>query len=251
VHIRFDDVSVRYPGASIPAVAHVSFMVAPGERVGLLGPSGSGKTTLLNVAAGLVTATSGTLFRDDAALGSLLGPTRRRSDSAVGMVHQQLNLVGSLRVVHNVNAGALGTWSASKSIRSLWFGAQELEDAKVALQRLGIGDKIRTRTSELSGGQQQRVALARVLRQRPKVLLADEPVSAVDPAWSAEVLTVLTEEVRSRNACLLVSLHDVDLAFRFCDRLIGLRNGSIAFDQSSADVTKQQIHELYSLESVS
>jgi phosphonate transport system ATP-binding protein len=251
VHIRFDDVSVRYPGAQSPAIDHVSFAVAPGERVGLLGPSGSGKTTLLNVAAGLVHPSAGTLFRDDVPLGSFVGRARRSSDASVGMVHQQLNLVGSLRVVHNVNAGALGTWSLQKSIRSLWFGAHELDEAQVALQRLGIGDKVRARTSELSGGQQQRVALARVLRQRPEVLLADEPVSAIDPAWSAEVLTVLTEEVTSRSASLLVSLHDVDLAFRFCDRLIGLRDGSVAFDLPSSDVSTTQIHDLYSLQSAS
>jgi phosphonate transport system ATP-binding protein len=248
VQLAFDSVGVRYPGADTPAVAGVSFSVAPGERVGLLGSSGSGKTTLLNVAAGLVMPTTGVATRDGIPLDSLAGSARRKSDIQVGMVHQQLSLVGSLKVIHNVNAGALGTWSFGRAIRSLWFGGLDAESAKTALARLGIADKLSARTSELSGGQQQRVALARVLRQCPELLLADEPVSAVDPAWSTEVLTVLTEEVTGRNASLLVSLHDVELALQFCDRLVGLRHGRVVFDLPTTDVSRVQLASLYVLD---
>jgi phosphonate transport system ATP-binding protein len=248
VIVTFDQVGVRYGGAAEPAVHQVSFTVSPGERVGLLGPSGSGKTTLLNVAAGLVTTTEGRFLRDGQPLSSLSGSKRRSSNAQVGMVHQQLNLTPSLRVVHNVNAGVLGQWSFARSLRSLWFGALDQSVASEALERLGIADKLHTRTSDLSGGQQQRVALARVLRQQPKVLIADEPVSAVDPAWSAEVLSVLSSEVSVRQASLLVSLHDVGLATQFCDRLIGLRAGRISFDLPTREVTEAQIASLYQLD---
>jgi phosphonate transport system ATP-binding protein len=250
VILTFDHVGVRYPGADADAVNDISFTVSPGERVGLLGPSGSGKTTLLNVAAGLVTPTEGQLLRNTIPLTTMSGSVRRNSDATVGMVHQQLNLTGSLWVVHNVNAGMLGQWSLVRSLRSLWFGSLDQEKARAALDRLGIADKLKTRTEDLSGGQQQRVALARVLRQQPELLVADEPVSAVDPAWSNEVLFILSTEVAVREASLLVSLHDVDLALQFCDRLIGLRNGSIAFDLPTQQVSTEQISSLYSLDRV-
>jgi phosphonate transport system ATP-binding protein len=250
VVLTFDHIGVRYPGADAHAVDDISFTVSPGERVGLLGPSGSGKTTLLNVAAGLVAPTAGQVLRDGIALNTMGASARRSSDAHVGMVHQQLNLTGSLWVVHNVNAGVLGQWSLAKSLRSLWFGSLDQEKARAALDRLGIADKLKTRTDDLSGGQQQRVALARVLRQQPELLVADEPVSAVDPAWSYEVLSILSSEVAVRDAALLVSLHDVELALQFCDRLIGLRNGSIAFDLPTAQVSTAQISSLYSLDRV-
>jgi phosphonate transport system ATP-binding protein len=250
VILTFDRIGVRYPGADDFAVRDVSFTVSPGERVGLLGSSGSGKTTLLNVAAGLVTPTYGSLLRNSVALSTMSGSTRRASDAQVGMVHQQLNLTGSLWVVHNVNAGVLGQWSLARSLRSLWFGSLDQDKAREALDRLGIADKLKTRTADLSGGQQQRVALARVLRQQPKLLVADEPVSAVDPAWSDEVLSILSDEVATRHTSLLVSLHDVDLAKQFCDRLIGLRAGAIAFDLPTSQVSTEQITSLYSLDRI-
>jgi phosphonate transport system ATP-binding protein len=228
-------------------VRDVSFTVRPGERVGLLGSSGSGKTTLLNVAAGLVSATNGAVLRNDVALDAMSSGARRASDARVGMVHQQLNLVRSLSVVNNVNAGLLGHWSTMRALRSLWVTPHDLAGAEAILQRLGIADKAKSRVADLSGGQQQRVALARVLRQEPSLLLADEPVSAVDPAWSEEVLTVLSAEVSNRGAALLLSLHDVGLAQRWCDRLIGLSSGEIVFDLPTSQVTSAQLSGLYDL----
>ncbi len=245
---RFDHIDVRYPGAAFNAVTDVSFTVNPGERVGLLGPSGSGKTTLLNVAAGVVTPTAGRVLRNGVELNDMRASQRRASDALVGMVHQQLNLTGSLQVIHNVNAGLLGLWSPIKSIRSLWFGAVDQAEATAALERLGIADRLRARTSDLSGGQQQRVAVARVLRQQPELLIADEPVSAVDPAWSDEVLSILGHEVAARNASLLVSLHDVALAQRHCTRLIGLRSGRVVFDNPTEKVAEADIKALYFLD---
>ncbi len=241
--LEFDRLSVRY-GEGAPAVQGISLRVARAERVVLLGPSGSGKTTLLNVAAGIVAPTAGSwrLFGVDPLA---LRPRSLRSLRAhVGMVHQQLHLVAPLKVIHNVNAGALGSWSMSRAVRSL-LRPVEPSLAVAVLDRLGIGEKAFARTSSLSGGQQQRVALARVLRQQPNLILADEPVSAVDPTWSAEVLRLLGEEVRERHAAVVIALHDVELARSFGDRLVGVRDGRVIFDGPPSAVTDDMISALY------
>ena len=218
--------------------------VAAGERVALVGPSGAGKTTVLRLCTAGVRPTSGrveVLGRDlDAASRDDLRDVRRR----VGTVYQQLHLVGPLRVVHNVNAGRLGTWSRRRSLRSL-VRPVEAGVARDALARVGIGDKLYERTDRLSGGEQQRVALARVLVQEPELILADEPVSSLDPARGEEVMDLLSEVVAGRGRTLLVSLHDFDLARRRCDRIVGVKAGRVAFDLPAAEVTDDLGAELY------
>ncbi len=236
------DLGISYGGTDVVRRMHLA--VAPGERVGLIGPSGAGKTSVLNAIAGIVTPTEGSieLFGENPNAGARRAMRERAH--RVGMVHQQLFLTPRLRVVHNVNAGRLATWS---SVKSLWSLLRPVGVAQVAevLTRVGIADKIHARTDSLSGGQQQRVALARVLLQQPDLFLADEPVSAVDPAWSRRVLEELTIDVRMRNASLLVVLHDVELAKQFCDRLIGMRNGEVVFDEATLNVSAQMIDHLY------
>ncbi len=241
--LHLQDVTVCYDAKSC-ALQGITLRVERGERVALLGPSGSGKTTILNVCAGIVAPTSGQIDVLAEDLSLLRNSERRLLRARVGMVHQQLHLVPPLKVIHNVNAGRLGQWSTFRALRSL-VRPVELDESRAVLARLGIEDKVFSRVSALSGGQQQRVAMARVLRQQPELVLADEPVSAVDPSWSAEVLRLLGEEVRERTATLVVALHDVGLARQFCDRLIGVRGGRIVFDGSSAAVTDGQIEELY------
>jgi phosphonate transport system ATP-binding protein len=246
--VQLGSVTVRYATGDRSAVSHVSFSVHAGEIVGLLGPSGAGKSTILNVIAGIVAPTEGTvqvLGSDPAELGS---KALRELRSRVAMVHQQLALVPSLRVVHNVNAARLGSWSRHKACASL-LRPRELAEVHQILETLGIADKLHARTSSLSGGQQQRVALARVLHQRADLLLADEPVSAVDPGWANEVLALLTAEVRERGCPAVVSLHDPELAKRWCTRLIGFREGVIVFDSVPSDVTGTNLAELYGIES--
>jgi phosphonate transport system ATP-binding protein len=241
--LTLDQIVVRYD-ATTTAVDGVSISVRRGERVALLGPSGSGKSTLLNVIAGVVPPTRGTITVLGVQPSTLHGRVLRSLRARVGMVHQQLHLVPTLKVIHNVNAGRLGRWSGPTALRSL-LRPVEFDDALAVLGQLGIADKATVRTSSLSGGQQQRVALARVLRQQPDVILADEPVSAVDPTWSSEVLTLLTKEVHTRGATLVVALHDVRLAREFCDRLVGIRHGRVVFDRPVADVDDQTIDALY------
>jgi len=219
--------------------------VFAGERVALVGPSGAGKTTALRLCTASTVATAGTasvLGRDLArASPKELKQVRQR----VGTINQQLHLVGPLRVVHNVNAGRLGSWSRSRALRSL-IRPVGLSEARDALARVGIADKLLERTDRLSGGEQQRVALARVLVQGPELILADEPVSSLDPARAEEVMELLAELVVDRT--LLVSLHDFALARRRCDRIVGIRKGRVAFDLPAREVTDEIGHDLYRIE---
>ena len=221
--------------------------VQAGERVALVGPSGAGKTTVLRLCTGSVRPSAGrveVLGHDlDAAPTEELRAMRRR----VGSVYQQLHLVGPLRVVHNVNAGRLGTWSRRRALRSL-VKPVDVDAARDALARVGIASKLFERTDRLSGGEQQRVALARVLVQGPELILADEPVSSLDPARAEEVMDLLTDVVADRTRTMLVSLHDFGLARRRCDRIVGVRAGRVAFDLPAGDVTDDLGAALYRIE---
>lgn len=240
--VELHDVTVRY--GRLLALDAVTLSVPRGQRVGLVGPSGAGKSTLLGVLGGLVPVTSGrveVLGLDPARLGRT---ELRRLQARIGAVQQQLHLVGPLRVVHNVNAGRLGQWSTRRALWSL-VRPQGLPQARAALNRVGLADRLHDRTDTLSGGQQQRVALARVVAQDPELVLADEPVSSLDPVLSEEVLELLSAVVTERGRSLVASLHDLALARRWCDRIVGIRDGTVLFDLPAADVTGRHGAELY------
>lgn len=240
--VAFRGVSVEF--GDHRALADVDLRIREGEKVALVGPSGAGKTSLLRLCTGSLAPSRG----DVSVLGESLrgiSPARLRSvNRRIGSVHQHLDLVGPLRVVHNVNAGRLGAWSLP---RALWSLVRPVEQdlAREALDSVGIGGKLFARTDRLSGGEQQRVALARVLVQEPDLILADEPVSSLDPARSEAVMRLLTEVVAGQRRTLLVSLHDFAVARRTCDRLIGIRSGRIVFDSPAAEVTERTGDDLY------
>jgi phosphonate transport system ATP-binding protein len=221
--------------------------VAAGERVALVGPSGAGKTTILRLCTGSVRANTGRVEVLGHDLGHVTPDELRDLRRRVGTVYQQLNLVGPLRVVHNVNAGRLGAWSRRRALRSLVRPVQ-VDEARHALTRVGIAEKLYERTDRLSGGEQQRVALARVLVQEPELILADEPVSSLDPARAEEVMDLLGEVVADSGRTLLVSLHDFGLARRRCDRIVGVRAGRVAFDLPAGEVTDELGVALYRIE---
>lgn len=229
------------------ALDGIDLEVRSGERVALVGPSGAGKTTVLNLCNATIAPTIGSvsvLGHDlEAASPTELRALRRR----IGTVYQQLHLVGPLRVVHNVNAGRLGSWTTARALRSL-VRPVEAAAARQALAQVGIADKIHERTDRLSGGEQQRVALARVLVQRPALILADEPVASLDPARAEEVMDLLGSVVEEGTGTLLVSLHDFDLARRRCDRVVGLRSGRILFDLPAGEVTDDAGTDLYRID---
>lgn len=228
----------------VRALAPLSFDIQPGERVALAGPSGSGKTTLLYVLAGIIQPDEGQLYIKGQLL-SGLQPGRELS-RLVGTIHQQYDLVPHLPVIHNVLAGRLGEWGLLRSLVSLVW-PQDRHLAETALGQLGIADKVHQRTSHLSGGEKQRVAIARVMVQSPSVVLADEPVASLDPARAEEMLRLLTDLTTSAGKTLIVSLHSPYLIQKYCSRVIGLRNGQMAFDVPSSEVTEPLLDQLYDL----
>jgi phosphonate transport system ATP-binding protein len=165
----------------------------------------------------------------------------------VGMVHQQYDLVSSLPVIHNVLAGRLGQWSLAGSALSLIW-PRERHLAEDALARLGIGDKAGQRTSRLSGGEQQRVAIARLMVQSPHIILADEPVSSLDPALAEEMMRLLADLVEGTGRTFIASLHSPYLIKKYCTRVIGLRRGQVQFDLPAAELSEAVLDRLYDLD---
>jgi len=227
------------------AVDGVDLEVERGERVALIGPSGAGKTTLFRMLNCTLRPTAGKLWINGDAVSDLHGKRLRSVRRKIGTIYQQHNLVPRLRVVHNVLSGNLGSWSTLRSLASL-LRPQGLEMAYRALRQGGIEEKIFHRTDELSGGQQQRVAIARVLIQDPEVILADEPVSSVDPSLAAVIVKLLLDISQDTHKTLLMNLHSVDLALAYFPRVIGIKKGRPLFDLPPDKVSEELLAELYS-----
>lgn len=243
---RLTEVSVFYNGH--PALDRISLDVAPGGAVGLVGPSGSGKTTLLRLLNGAVRPDRGRVEFNGRALSSLSPGELRRVRASVGFVHQDLRLMPNLSVAQNVIAGRLGRLSFPASARALLFPSKEyLLEAHAILERVGIPEKLYQRSDTLSGGQRQRVAIARALFQEPAAILADEPVSSVDPARARDTVGLLADICRERGLTLVMSLHNLDLARETFPRLVGLRRGRVVFDQAPSRISGEAFTSLYKL----
>lgn len=232
---------------TLTALAEVNLSIATGERVALIGPSGAGKSTLLSLLNGTLLPSAGQVTVLGQDLRRLSPRQRRRVQRQIGTVYQQHHLVTNLSVIHNVNAGHLGRWSLAKAAWSLLW-PQSVEIAARALAQVGIAEKLYVRTDRLSGGEQQRVAIARVLVQDPVAILADEPIASLDPARAHDLMALLCRLTEQSGKTLVISLHDIEYAFQYCTRLVGLRQGQIQFDALPAQVTDAMIHELYRLE---
>jgi phosphonate transport system ATP-binding protein len=243
VSLRLEDVAVVHPGGRA-ALAGVTLQVARGERVALIGPSGAGKTTLLRVAAAALRPTRGEVVLLDAAPWRLAARALRRLRAPIGMVHQAPPIPPRLRVVTAVLAGRLGTWRLAKALRSLVVPA-DLAGAGAALARVGLAERLFDRCDQLSGGQLQRVAVARTLYQAPALLLADEPVSALDGTLADAVLGELVAQAGRSGAGFVASLHAVDLALRWFPRIVGIRAGRVMFDLPATEVTPERLRALY------
>lgn len=241
---QLEGVSCRF--GTVAALTDCSLAIAPGERVALIGPSGAGKSTLLSLLNGSQTPTTGRVVILGQEVNRLSPRKRRRIQRLVGTVYQQHHLVGNLAVVHNVNAGHLGRWSLPRALWSLVW-PQQVQTAAQALAQVGIADKLYARTDRLSGGQQQRVALARVLVQDPAAILADEPISSVDPERSRAMMDLLRQLSETTGKTLVISLHEVEFAVKYCDRIVGLRQGQILFDAPATEVSKAMMTDLYEL----
>jgi phosphonate transport system ATP-binding protein len=226
------------------ALDGIDLVVQRGERVALIGPSGAGKTTLFRLLNCTLRPTSGRLWINGEDVATIHGKRLRQVRGRIGTIYQQHNLVPRLRVIHNVLAGRLSRWSTLRALTSL-ANPQEAEVAREALTQVGIPDKIFERTDELSGGQQQRVAIARVLVQDPEVILADEPVSSVDPTLASTIVKLLIDISERTRKTLVVSLHSVDLALAHFPRIVGVKNGTAAFDLNPEKISKAMLEDLY------
>jgi phosphonate transport system ATP-binding protein len=234
------------------ALFDLALSVEPGEMVALIGASGSGKSTLLRHVAGLACCdrTAGgnvqVLGRQVQADGKLNGEVRRlRAD--IGYIFQQFNLVGRLSVLQNVLLGCLGRMPRLRGSLGL-FHAEEKQRALHALARVGLADLALQRASTLSGGQQQRVAIARALCQRAKVILADEPIASLDPESARKVMQILADINREDGTTVVVTLHQVDYAMRYCRRAVALKAGRIHYDGAAAELHTNFLNDLYGAE---
>jgi phosphonate transport system ATP-binding protein len=221
-----------------------SVKIALGERVGLIGSSGAGKSTLIRLLNLTLLPTSGELRVFDRPTHALSPNSRRHLQRQIGTVYQQFHLIDHLQVIHNVNAGNLGRWSLLKALVSLIYPLDR-QGAIAALTQVGIPEKLYERADQLSGGQQQRVAIARVLVQNPLVVLADEPTASLDRELSRDVMDLLRNLCEQQHRTLVMSLHDVGLSRRYCDRLIGLKQGRMLFDAPTGEVTEAMLAQLY------
>lgn len=226
--LSIEHLTVRYRSSAVAVLRDVSLSVAAGERVAIVGPSGSGKTTLFRAIGGFVPVEAGRILVAGTDIGMARGRHLRAMRRGIGVIAQQHDLVERMRVYHNVMAGALGRWSTFRAVRFLfWPRHAEMEQARAALERVGVAEKLRARTGELSGGQQQRVAIARALVQQPLMLLADEPVASLDPDLSQQILSLLCRLAGETRVALICSLHQHDLAERYFDRIVQMRDGAI------------------------
>jgi len=243
---RLSNVSLGYSGK--PALREVSVEIAAGSAVGFVGPSGAGKTSLLRLLNGSLRPSQGSVSVAGRSLDALSRPELKRLRSRIGFVHQGLSLIPNLRVAQNVIAGRLGQQGFGRSLQHLVRPPEAvLEEVYALLERVGIPEKLFERVDRLSGGQQQRVAIARALYQKPTALVADEPVSSVDPARARDVIDLLTRISREEGITLCLSLHDLALAREFLSRLVGLREGRVVFDCASSELTDADFKRLYSL----
>jgi len=239
--------SVHHDGRA--ALEAVDLVIEPGEAVAFVGPSGAGKTTALRLLNAGAVPTAGRVLVDGEDLAVVGGKRTRELRSRIGFIPQDLGLVPNLRASQNVLAGRLGRLGLFGSLRSVLFPRRaELEALLAILDRLGIGGKLFHRVDSLSGGEKQRVAIARALYQQAGALLADEPLSALDPARARETLALLVQVTKEHGMTLVLSMHDIDLAREFLPRLIGLRRGRVQFDLPTADVPTEMLTELYQLE---
>nr|WP_154232285.1 phosphonate ABC transporter ATP-binding protein [Pseudomonas syringae] len=232
-----------------PALVDLALSIQPGEMVALIGASGSGKSTLLRHLAGLACCDRGNggsvqvLGREVQAAGRLNGKVRKlRSD--IGYIFQQFNLVNRLSVLDNVLLGCLGRMPGWRGNLGL-FNSEEKQRALQSLDRVGLVDLAGQRASTLSGGQQQRVAIARALTQRAEVILADEPIASLDPESARKVMEILADINRTDGKTIVVTLHQVDYAVRYCPRAVALKGGRIHFDGAAQNLSSQFLNDLY------
>jgi phosphonate transport system ATP-binding protein len=231
-------------GNDITALRDINLDVPEGEFLAMLGSSGAGKSTLLRHICGLHKPTDGSISVLGTDVRTVHERTLRRLRCRIGFIFQQFNLVEQLSVLENVCSGALGRLRGPR-LGLFAYSARLRREALECLDRVGLTDQAFQRASTLSGGQQQRVAIARVLMQRPAIILADEPVASLDPDSSQMVMRLLRDIAREEEVTLVTSLHQMDLALSWADRIVGLRRGAIVLDTPAGALDTDTVMEIY------
>jgi len=241
IHIKYLDVRFRRK-VSILSIDQLD--IEKGERVAIIGPSGAGKSTLLRSIKGYIKPKRGKVEVMGVDMPWAPRRARREVNRKIGLIYQQFHLAPRLTVMRNVLCGRLGTTPMWRSVLGC-FSEEDHRLAWSAICEVGLQSQVHQRADTLSGGEQQRVAVARVIAQQPSLILADEPVSSLDPAWAEDVLKLITEVQSHHDVTLIMSLHQPQWARRFADRIIALRDGQIKFDGSAKLLTDQRLEELY------
>ena len=229
------------------ALDGVSLDVRKGEMIALIGPSGSGKSTLLRSISALQTIDAGgsiTAFDAPVQENGRVAPGVRKIRTRIGMIFQQFNLVGRLTLFANVALGSLGRIGLARGLLGLW-PAETKQAAMAALSRFGLADYAGQRANTLSGGQQQRGAIARALVQKAKIILADEPVASLDPVSARRVMEILRELNDNDGLTVIVTLHQVDYALRYCERVVALKAGKVVYDGPPSGLDRPRLIEIY------
>ncbi|SIR28999.1 phosphonate transport system ATP-binding protein [Rhizobium sp. RU20A] len=242
---KLQNVTRRF--GSKAAVDDVTFDIPEGQMVGIIGRSGAGKSTLLRMINRLVDPTSGSIRLGDVDVSKLKGSELRAWRRDCAMIFQQFNLVPRLDVLTNVLLGRLNHRSTIASILNM-FTREERIEAIAALERLGIEQTALQPAGTLSGGQQQRVAIARALMQRPRMLLADEPIASLDPLNAKIVMDALRDINERDGITVITNLHTLDTARAYCERIIGMAQGRVVFDGNPRDLTAAAVRSIYGTE---
>ena len=244
--IKFDNVNKVYSNG-LHALKNVSLEIKQGEFVAIIGLSGAGKSTLLRTINRMHDISEGSLTVNGQEVNDLSGKDLRKFRRKVGMVFQSFNLVTRTTVINNVLTSRVLDMPLWKSIIGL-YSKEDKVIALEALDKVGILDKAYVRADQLSGGQQQRVALARTLAQKPEIILADEPVAALDPITATQVMDDFKKINKELNMSVLINIHHVDLALKYADRVIGIKAGEIVYDGAAKDVTNEVLKQIYGRE---
>ena len=229
------------------AINGINLEIEEGKITGIIGRSGSGKSTLLRMINRLIEPTEGSIEFNDTIITDIKGKALRKWRSECAMIFQQFNLVDRLNVLTNVLIGSLGRNYSFLNLFG-YFSKEEKINALRNLNRFELTEKSLQRSGTLSGGQQQRVAIARALMQKPKILLADEPISSLDPKNSKRVMDDMLKINREDGITIICNLHSLEIAKKYCDRLIGLSEGEVVFDGKPNELTADISKKLYDLD---
>ena len=241
--IKFEDVGKKYPNG-FEGLKHVNLSIEQGEFVAIIGLSGAGKSTLIRTINRMHDVTSGKLTVDDVDVMTLSGKQLRRFRRKIGMIFQSFNLITRTTVIKNVLTALVPDMPWYRSVFGIYSKEEKIK-ALECLDKVGILDKAFVRADQLSGGQQQRVALARTLAQNPAIILADEPVAALDPVTANQVMGDFKRINEDMNISILINIHHVDLALKYATRVVGIRAGEIVYDGPASEVTQDVLSEIY------